>query len=343
MSSDMEPQVHYIPGPEQETQVPVEQVHEPQEQLDLFSVLMHRMDSHIAMMAQAVQTAKESTPESSGIKVAPPEVFDRTISKSSDFITQLNLYFKGRKVKNDDDKILLALSYMKGGTVGPWVKDMAERFAAEDLNWKIFITNFKSSFGDPDPAGTAIRKMDLLKQGTHTVDEYVASFNELKKDTGFNDPALVDKFEKGLNQALVDKIYSLPDMPTTLEKWIYWASKLDRQWRQREARKKMSAPAPTAPKQPSSSFKPFQPRVIQPSPVPAQIIPAKEPDVIPMEVDSGWKRVRSIVCYKCKRRGHIARNCPSGVDINSMDYDTLKAHIKAELENEGSLSKKEDF
>ena len=67
----------------------------------------------------------------------------------------------------------------------------------------------------------------------------MASFRELKDDTRYNNAALIEKFEQGLNPALADKIYALPEMPTTLESWISWAIKLDRQWRQREANKKL--------------------------------------------------------------------------------------------------------
>jgi hypothetical protein len=239
---------------------------------------------------------------------------------------------------------------MKGGTVGPWVKDMTERLVTdEELSWATFVKEFKASFGDPNPAGTARRKMDLLKQGTHTADEYVASFNELKKDTGYNDAALVDKFEKGLNSALVDKIYSLPDMPTNLKDWIKWATKLDRQWRQREAQKKLATVS--KPQQASSGVKSFPrsslppPRTFQPTPVTmsSQTVPVtKEPDVVPMEIDSGWKKVKSITCYKCRQSGHIARNCPSNNSINSVDYDSFKAQLLQDLEKEGyAIIKKE--
>ncbi|KIJ34503.1 hypothetical protein M422DRAFT_233468 [Sphaerobolus stellatus SS14] len=175
------------------------------------------MDAQFAVMAEALKQSQGTAQESFGLKVASPDVFDGTISRSSAFLNQLSLYFKGKKITSDDDKITITLSYMKGGTVGPWIKDMTERLITEEeLRWVTFTKEFKDSFGDPDPAGTAGREMDLLKQGTHTADEYVASFNELKNDTGYNDAALVDKFEKGLNSALVNKIYSLPDMPTTL-------------------------------------------------------------------------------------------------------------------------------
>ena len=58
--------------------------------------------------------------------------------------------------------------------------------------------------------------MDQLKQGVLSAEDFVAKFRELAPKTGYNDAAHIEKFEKGLNSALVDKIYALADMPKTL-------------------------------------------------------------------------------------------------------------------------------
>ncbi|KIJ39764.1 hypothetical protein M422DRAFT_124503, partial [Sphaerobolus stellatus SS14] len=142
------------------------------------------------------------------------------------------------KINDDETRIIMALSYMKGDKVEAWVQEVTEIFATEDLSWDDFYTRFQESFGDPAPEITARNKMKLLKQGTYTADEYVSSFDQLKRATGFNDAALVERFKEGLNPVLVDKIFSLPEMPTDLKEWDSWATKLDRQWRQREAEKK---------------------------------------------------------------------------------------------------------
>jgi hypothetical protein len=60
-----------------------------------------------------------------------------------------------------------------------------------------------------------------------------------------------------------------------------------------------------------------------------------------MEIDSGRKSVKSIICWKCRKPGHVASQCRSGVDINSMDFDSLKAFMKEELQKEEA--KKADF
>jgi hypothetical protein len=69
-------------------------------------------------------------------------------------------------------------------------------------------------------------------QGSRTADEYVLDFKTKRQETGYNDEALKEKFEKGLNPALLKKIYALPVMPTNLQEWMNWVMKLDRQWRE---------------------------------------------------------------------------------------------------------------
>ena len=60
-----------------------------------------------------------------------------------------------------------------------------------------------------------------------------------------------------------------------------------------------------------------------------------------MEIDSGRKRVGPLICYKCRKPGHIARNCRSSVDISAMDYEAIKALVMEDLKKEGSA--KEGF
>lgn len=268
---------------------------------------------------------------SRGIKVAPPDIYDGSLSKAKTFLSQVMLFIAGKKdeVRDDHDKIILMLSYMKGGTAGPWAEQKVQQYLSSETvseTWLEFLEEFKAVFSDPDPAGTARNKMERLHQGTLTCDEYVSKFRELKVDTGYNDAALVEKFKKGLNQTLVDKIYGLQEMPDDLKGWETWATKFDRQWRQREAEKKATSHT-------TKSYKPFTSAA--PTPKASTNEGKHEPDVVPMEVDSGMKNIRAkLICFKCGKPGHMARNCRPRADIGSLDYEAIKALIKEELQKE---------
>ena len=88
----------------------------------------------------------------------------------------------------------------------------------------------KENFCNLTPARTAQAKLQELQQGSKTAVEYMLEFRSIEAQTGYNDLAFIEKFERGLNRALLQKIYTLPEMPKTLKEYQDWAMKLDRQW-----------------------------------------------------------------------------------------------------------------
>lgn len=263
--------------------------------------------------------------------MAPPDIFSGNLAKSEEFLVSLALYFMGKGDNyTDGQKVTIALSYMKGGTAGQWAKRKVLQYVKDGCqSWDDFLADFQAAFSDPDPAWTARSKMDLLKQGSSSAEEYVSSFREIMDATGYGSVALIEKFERGLSKSLVDRIYTLSEMPVSLEQWMSSALKFDRQWRRREQRfRAATTQSHIQPKPPSTP-------AVSTNPPRQAFQSAKLPDVVPMEVDQSSKRKPGLpVCFKCRKPGHFARDCRSKFDINSLDYDSLKAHIKKELEEE---------
>jgi hypothetical protein len=262
-----------------------------------------------ARIAQLEAVPRQAPAPRRGPKVAVPDVFDGNRTKADSFLRQLRLYFTARsdEFSTDQDCIVFALSYMKGGTAGTWADRMVAS-AGDDKptfsTWTNFEERFKHTFMDPDPDGAARFKMDNLQQGQKTADEYVAAFQELAAQTGYNETAHIDKFERGLKPLTVSKIYNLAVMPTTLEEWYDYALRFDHQQRKLDARRpfigsntRFGRPANTTSRMTTTTT------------AVSAATPVLHPGV-PMDIDTSRRSHGRFTCYNCGEEGHLSRNCP---------------------------------
>lgn len=178
------------------------------------------------------------------LDVAKPDTFNGAEGKLEDFLHQLNLVFSANpETYNDEDqKITYALSYMKAGRAQIWAQQFMKKHGHESTyteSWSDFISLLKQSFGAADLSLKAVDKLYELKQGKMSADEYIVAFEELEVDSGWDNKALMDQFERGLSSNLAASDYRLERMSKTLQEWKMWARQFDRQWRLYEEKHKL--------------------------------------------------------------------------------------------------------
>src|SRR6202453_4078905 len=119
-----------------------------------------------------------------------PDVYTGNRDKAKLFIRQLWLYFEARgpEFPSVKRKVVFALSYMRGGTAGPWADNLIDKIHDDDdmdldfrfLTFFLFVATFMERFGERDENAAARHKMTHLKQGSMTIDKLIAKFEELE-------------------------------------------------------------------------------------------------------------------------------------------------------------------
>ncbi|PFH44894.1 hypothetical protein AMATHDRAFT_95596, partial [Amanita thiersii Skay4041] len=146
---------------------------------------------------------------------------------------------------------------------------------------------------------TAIQEVTTVKQGLKSAEEHVQVFKQSYMRSGYDKTAGIHEFKRSLNTPLLDKLMAVPNLPTTLKGWYELTIRLDRQWRQAVAERKIFAAR--------GAQQNWQPPVNRPQQ--GQWRPPVQPvsrDPNAMQVDRNRGPIR---CYNCGQTGHMARAC----------------------------------
>src|SRR5258708_949048 len=168
-------------------------------------------------------------------KVSAPSPFSGVQDDLDRFKAKCSLYLSMRHSEFPDERsnALFILSYMKGGSAGPWATQKINSilFDAQEVTWAGFIEELDKMFADPNCQDTARRKLATLHQGDSSVEELIREFEIHRPISGLGDMGLVDHFEQVIHPHLRESIYHLKPMPSTWAEWKCKTSLLDNQWR----------------------------------------------------------------------------------------------------------------
>jgi len=186
------------------------------------------------------------TPTPPKVKVKKePDSFDGDVTKAKTFRRQLFVVFTTRPANFTDNqaKILYALSFMRDGNVEAWANHQIDQIIGK-LNspaptnhfasFAAFMTEFNAHFLEKDEKAKVQHAIAHLRQGALTCDEFIAKFEAIEHLTDYDEKALISFFKLRCNRPLIDQIYHMERLPTTLAEWKKSAALFDNRHRQRE-------------------------------------------------------------------------------------------------------------
>src|SRR6266446_759434 len=141
-------------------------------------------------------------------KVSAPSPFSGVQDNLDCFKAECSLYLSMRQSEFLDKRsnVLFVLSYMKGGSAGPWATQKINSILypanTEEVTWAGFILELDEMFVDPNHQATTQRKLATLHQGDSSVEELIREFKIHGPISGLGDIGLVDHFEQAIHPCL---------------------------------------------------------------------------------------------------------------------------------------------
>uniref|UniRef100_A0A2D4PX05 CCHC-type domain-containing protein n=1 Tax=Micrurus surinamensis TaxID=129470 RepID=A0A2D4PX05_MICSU len=295
------------------------------EQIQAENVFLQQQVATLAGQLQQLQATLAAPQPAPPIRrtcpVAVPDKFDGTMAMFPAFFGQCQLFLALRQedFPQDRDKVGFVISLLSDNAArwatplllqdSPLLRDFAQfRVALEDM------------FADPIRAQTATRQLRTLRQGQGALQTYISEFWLISQDSAWNEAALMDAFQEGLADGILDELARV-DVTATLNELIRLCLRIDARLQLRNARRPRAAPA-------------------SPAPVPERL-PRREPSVLPTvqsapkrsdePMDLGAARPRLSqaerdrrrtggLCLYCGEPGHFVRFCPKkgrGASVSS--------------------------
>lgn len=296
----------------------------------------------------------------SHLKPAQPKDYDGVSKEAADeYLFQVENYARIVPFTSEETQILWAQGFLLGAA-RKWSQLITATTSTDParFSWSAWRAAFELRYCSRDRSGTAIRKLEDLRQDDKTITEFVVEFEDLRKELTQNDRdgELVHRyFWNGLSTSTKVKLanhgYRSVDEAEEwlLEQELLWQ---DIEREKAEERRRVSKKSPfglssdshpsRATTAPSPARPAFTPRPSAPSgsSIPAAASTSTSTSAPPpaprdpnaMDVDKARRERR---CRKCQGFGHLEKDCPSPTPFSRRGKAVIR---DAGLEEDGQTS-----
>ena len=261
------------------------------------------------------------------LKGKVPEIFDGDRTKTLKFLNAFGLFHMNNEdnshMKNPYKCCTYFLGLLNGEKVDDWVEEQTDILREKTTRnsdrigkdketlWEDLMESFSNAFAHTGRVEQARTELDRLEMEGNLIDEYIAKFENLLKRGNIprTDVGAMTKFRDGLRKGLMAQIYFQQQWPEDLDEWEEAA--------RREVRRLSIMREALSPKG-NSHLSTKQAKWRANIPNKSQ---KKRDEAVPMEIDAARTRTpeqiaenarlqKEGLCFKCKKPGHIKKNCP---------------------------------
>jgi hypothetical protein len=155
------------------------------------------------------------------MKMKEPKEYDGSAGQFNEWWISVLLYLDilQQRYSTSKRKIACVLSYMKGGTAGPWAMMKTKQYLISgDWQWRAFEDDLIRMFQDKGLKQRALHKLETMNCGTDSIQVYNNRFNITLGEYGElpNDDLVIQNwYKRGLPEWLLAEIHRLQHPPLT--------------------------------------------------------------------------------------------------------------------------------